>query len=258
MEITDVITEDNNIRELDTVNANTNICSILPVDSSISSTSSTESNSSDSMETDSSPPSGTCSTSVSDDDSTDSMRESDSMSSFLVFSDYIPSDGSSGITGDESDDSMSLSSESSQSDRDSSSDYCPSESSMEISSSESEPETKKRKRNPLNNFCLYSIKPNNPNDTNLYIGSTVNFNRRKQQHKKAVTNKRGGTYYCILYRYIRKCGGWDNFTMEKILDYPCETKQQGLLKEKEYIISHKATLNSVMPVSDFTERMNDI
>ena len=237
MEITDVITEDNNLCELDTVNANTNICSILPVDSSISSTSSTESNSSDSMET-------------SDDDSTDSMRESDSMSSFLVFSDYIPSDGSSGITGDESDDSMSLSSESSKSDRDSSSDYCPSESSMEISSSESEQETKKRKRNPLDSFCLYSIKPNNPNDTNLYIGSTINFNRRKQQHKKAVNNKRGGTYYCILYRYIRKCGGWDNFTMEKILDYPCETKQEGLLKEKEYILKHNATLNSIMPISE--------
>jgi hypothetical protein len=61
----------------------------------------------------------------------------------------------------------------------------------------------------------------------------------------------------MLYRYIRKCGGWDNFTMEKILDYPCETKHEGLLKEKEYIIKHEATLNSVMPVSDFTERMND-
>jgi hypothetical protein len=165
----------------------------------------------------------------------------------------------SSVSDDDSTDSMSLSSESSQSDRDSSSDYYPSETSMEISSSEeSEPDTKKRKRNPLDSFCLYSIRPKNPDDTNLYIGSTVNFNRRKQQHKKAVTNKRGGTYYCILYRYIRKCGGWDNFTMEKILDYPCETKQQGLLKEKEYIIKHKATLNSVMTVSDFTERMNDI
>ena len=215
MQLTDVITENNNISELDTASINTNFSSVLSVDSSLStsSTSSSESDSSDSMET-------------SDDDSTDSM---------------------------------SLSSVSSQSDKDSSSDYIPSDTSMETSESEeSEPETKKRKRNPLDTFCLYSIRPINPNDTNLYIGSTINFNRRKQQHKKASTNKRGGTYYCILYRYIRKCGGWDNFTMEKILDYPCETKHEGLLKEKEYIIKHEATLNSVMPVSDFTERMNDI
>jgi hypothetical protein len=179
---------------------------------------------------------------------------------------------------DDSDDSMSLSSD--DTNEDSSSDYTPSASEDEIhsedlstdvsesdsstimdtsdSSSDSEPETKKRKRNPLDNFCLYTIRPKCPNDTNLYIGSTVCFNRRKAQHKKAVTNKRGGTYYCILYRYIRKCGGWDNFTMEKILDYPCQTKHEGLLKEKEYIIKHEATLNSVMPISDFTERMNDI
>jgi hypothetical protein len=167
---------------------------------------------------------------------------------------------------DDSDDSMSLSSD--DTNEDSSSDYTPSASDsdsdastiMDTSESESEeePETKKRKRNPLDNFCLYIIRPKCPNDTNLYIGSTVCFNRRKAQHKKAVTNKRGGTYYCILYRYIRKCGGWDNFTMEKILDYPCQTKHEGLLKEKEYIIKHEATLNSVMPVSDFTERMNDI
>jgi hypothetical protein len=182
----------------------------------------------------------------------------------------------------DSDDSMSI--DSSDSEQDSSSDYTPSGSSSDSDSStimetdeeeseiESEPETKKRKRNPdvsppsgrtkstsvLDNFCLYTIRPKCPNDTNLYIGSTTCFNRRKAQHKKAVTNKRGGTYYCILYRYIRKCGGWDNFTMEKILDYPCETKHEGLLKEKEYIIKHEATLNSVMPVSDFTERMNDI
>jgi len=177
----------------------------------------------------------------------------------------------------DSDDSMSI--DSSDSEQDSSSDYTPSASesesdsstimetsdeeedeihSVDLSTDVSEPETKKRKRNPLDNFCLYTIRPKCPNDTNLYIGSTTCFNRRKAQHKKAVTNKRGGTYYCILYRYIRKCGGWDNFIMEKVLDYPCETKHEGLLKEKEYIIKHEATLNSVMPVSDFTERMNDI
>jgi len=218
MELVDVITENNNISELNAINDTTDNNTILSLDSSIStsSTSSSESDSSDSMET-------------SDDDSSDSMSID------------------------------SMSSESTTSNEDSSSDYVPSDTSMETSESEeSEPETKKRKRNPLDTFCLYSIKPINPSDTNLYIGSTVNFNRRKQQHKKATTNKRGGTYYCILYRYIRKCGGWDNFIMEKILDYPCETKHEGLLKEKEYIIKHEATLNSVMPVSDFTERMNDI
>jgi hypothetical protein len=228
MQLPDDITEVSTISELSTPTIDTIDSSILSNDNSSSGDSSTSSTSDKSLS-----------------DSSDSMEESDS------------------------DDSMSI--DSSDSEQDSSSDYTPSASEPEsdsstiVETSEEEfeeeyylPETKKRKRNHLNNFCLYSIRPKCPNDTNLYIGSTVCFNRRKAQHKKAVTNKRGGTYYCILYRYIRKCGGWDNFTMEKILDYPCETKHEGLLKEKEYIIKHEATLNSVMPVSDFTERMNDI
>jgi hypothetical protein len=184
---------------------------------------------------------------ISSSDKDDSDLLSDSCSSPSTSS---SSESSSGSMETSDDDSMSLSS--SEVDNDSSSDFY----STTPESSEDEDhyvsETKKRKRNPLDSFCLYTIKPNNPNDTNLYIGSTINFNRRKLQHKKAVNNKRGGSYYCILYRYIRKCGGWDNFTMEKILDFPCETKQEGLLKEKEYILKHNATLNSIMPISEST------
>jgi predicted GIY-YIG superfamily endonuclease len=223
MHLSDDITEDSTISELTTSTNNTDSNTVLSVDSSTTGTDSSDSSSSDSMET-------------SDDDSSDSMSLSSDDTNEDSSSDYTPSASES-----ESDSSTIMGT-----------------SDEEESEIESEPETKKRKRNPLDNFCLYTIRPKCPNDTNLYIGSTTDFSRRKSQHKKAVTNKRGGTYYCILYRYIRKCGGWDNFTMEKILDYPCETKHEGLLKEKEYIIKHEATLNSVMPVSDFTERMNDI
>ena len=238
MQLPDDITETSTISELTTPTINTDSSSILSMDSSTTGTSSDNSSSSDSMET-------------SDDDSSDSMSLSSDDTNEDSSSDYRPSESESS---DSSDSSTIM------------------DTSEEELSEEEQQITKKRKRNPLDSFCLYTIRPKCPNDTNLYIGSTVNFNRRKQQHKKAVTNKRGGTYYCILYRYIRKCGGWDNFTMEKILDYPCETKHEGLLKEKEYIIKHEATLNSVMPVatprldvtltrttvSDFTERMNDI
>lgn len=231
MESNDVITENNNLSELVNASIDTDSSSVLSMDTTISSNSTNSDNSfsSDSMES-------------STEYSSDSMSISSSDTNEDSSSDYIPDASSPSETW-----STSVS-----------------DTTMD-ESSEEEPDTKKRKRdhllfkkNPLDNFCIYSIKPKCPNDTNLYIGSTVNFNRRKFQHKKASTNKKGGTYYSILYRYIRKCGGWDNFVMEKILDFPCETKQEGLLKEKEYIIKYKATLNSIMPVSDFTERMNDI
>lgn len=232
MQLPDDITEVSSISELTTFTINSSNSSLLSSNNSSSGDSSVSSQSY----------------------SSDSMEESDSDDSMSLSSDDTNEDSSSDYTPSASEDEIHS--------EDLSTDVSESDSSTIMdtsdSSSDSEPETKKRKRNPLDNFCLYIIRPKCPNDTNLYIGSTVCFNRRKAQHKKAVTNKRGGTYYCILYRYIRKCGGWDNFTMEKILDYPCQTKHEGLLKEKEYIIKHEATLNSVMPVSDFTERMNDI
>jgi hypothetical protein len=97
------------------------------------------------------------------------------------------------------------------------------------------------------NFCIYQIyhKDIQDDDNCRYIGSTTNFKRRKYQHKKNVKNKRSKLYNCALYVYIRQMGGWDNFIFEKIIDYPCETREQGLLKEKEYIKNKDSILNTI-------------
>lgn len=96
-------------------------------------------------------------------------------------------------------------------------------------------------------FCIYQIylKGIQNDDNCRYIGSTINFNRRKAQHRKNTTNKRSKYYNSSLYVFIRKMGGFDNFIFEKIIDYPCESREQGLLKEKEYIQSTKSLLNTI-------------
>jgi len=96
-------------------------------------------------------------------------------------------------------------------------------------------------------FCIYQIyqKGLENSDNCRYIGSTVNFNRRKAQHKKNTTNKRSKLYNSSLYVFIRKMGGFDNFICEKIIDYPCESREEGLLKEKEYIQSKNSLLNTI-------------
>ena len=43
-------------------------------------------------------------------------------------------------------------------------------------------------------------------------------------------------------------GGWDNFNIEILEKYPCETKQQGLLREKELISIHGAKINVNKPI----------
>ena len=102
-------------------------------------------------------------------------------------------------------------------------------------------------------FCIYQIYPTNieASDNCRYIGSTVNFNRRKAQHRKNTTNKRSKLYNSSLYVFIRQMGGFDNFIIEKIIDYPCESKAQGLLKEKEYIMNAKSLLNTNNPIKNY-------
>lgn len=141
-----------------------------------------------------------------------------------------------------------------ESDNDSTSTYEPSliESESEEESSEDEEEKEEY------NFCIYKIISKDENDINIYIGSTNNFERRKEQHEKAVDNKNNIQYWSLLYRYIRNNGGWDNFIMEKIIECNVSDRISGLILETEYIINYKATLNTIFPITDFQERMNNI
>lgn len=96
-------------------------------------------------------------------------------------------------------------------------------------------------------FVIYKIYQTDNPDI-IYIGSTLNFNRRKSQHKKSTINKRSKKYKTPLYKYIRGCGGFEKFNMELVEEYPCKTKREGLLREKELIEKFKAKLNVANPI----------
>lgn len=86
----------------------------------------------------------------------------------------------------------------------------------------------------------------NLNDTSqFYIGSTVNFSRRKSHHKKNVTNKRGKRYWTKLYLYIRDNGGWINFGMERIITQDFNSLKDLHVFEQNLINNLKPTLNSI-------------
>jgi predicted GIY-YIG superfamily endonuclease len=93
-------------------------------------------------------------------------------------------------------------------------------------------------------YTIYKITDNNNNEQ-FYIGSTKNMSRRKSQHKKNVTNKRGKRYWTKLYVYIRQNGGLDNFTFEILHTEEYEDKHGALQKEQEMIIELKPPLNSI-------------
>jgi hypothetical protein len=79
----------------------------------------------------------------------------------------------------------------------------------------------------------------------FYIGSCINLSRRKAQHKKAVSNKRGKGYHRPLYMFIRITGGWINFEMILLEEYECPTHKDRQLKEQEFIDMLKPPLNSI-------------
>jgi len=79
-------------------------------------------------------------------------------------------------------------------------------------------------------------------EENIYIGSTTNFIQRKKSHKSHCTNPDDDCYNQKKYKYIRDNGGWENWVMEWIQDFPCNSKKELERKEGE-ITKEKAKLN---------------
>lgn len=88
--------------------------------------------------------------------------------------------------------------------------------------------------------CIYVIDCFDTED--FYIGSTVNFNNRKSQHKSNCSNEKSDTYNLKVYKKIREYGGWENWAMFPIEEeIPVEQ-----LKEREqfYIDTLEPSMNN--------------
>jgi len=86
---------------------------------------------------------------------------------------------------------------------------------------------------------IYKIVCNDESVTECYVGHTTNFVKRKYQHKQTWK-----TSNLKLYQMIRENGGWDNWTMTPIFEYPCENYIQACIKEEFWRIQLVAELNS--------------
>jgi hypothetical protein len=98
-------------------------------------------------------------------------------------------------------------------------------------------------RNPkdFSKTCFYEIVCRNPNVKDIYIGSTVDFNNRKHIHKFDCNREK--TNHLKLYTVINENGGWDNWEMKKIEDFPCETYLDIRKREQYWINEKKPSLN---------------
>ena len=63
------------------------------------------------------------------------------------------------------------------------------------------------------NAVVYKLCCDDPEITDIYVGSTCNFTVRKYQHKTACNNQNAKEYNRNVYKFIRENGGWNNWSM---------------------------------------------
>jgi len=105
---------------------------------------------------------------------------------------------------------------------------------------------------------IYKLCCKDTNIKDIYIGSTSNFKLRKFAHKSDCYNISRRHYNYKVYQFIRENGGWENWTMIMVHEYPeCENKLQKESKEREYIELLKPSLNMKIPTRTDKEYYQD-
>jgi len=92
--------------------------------------------------------------------------------------------------------------------------------------------------------CIYMLRHKDDTELeNIYIGSTTNFRLRKCNHKSCCCNPYDKDYNLKKYQYIRANGGWEEWIMVWLEDYPCESKRELYLREDQVMLEYQNRLN---------------
>ena len=94
---------------------------------------------------------------------------------------------------------------------------------------------------------IYKITCNDPSVTDVYVGSTSDFIRRKTEHKSRCINDNLKSCKYRLYHVIRLHGGWYGWTMSEIESFPCHSKKEAHERERYHFILMNASLNMKNP-----------
>jgi len=104
---------------------------------------------------------------------------------------------------------------------------------------------------------IYKIVCNDLNITDLYIGSTTQFTTRKSQHKCRCNNLEDKNSKFKIYKTIRDNGGWLNWAMVKIEDFPCADGNEARARERYWYEQLNSNLNMRYPIRNDKEYRED-
>ena len=99
-----------------------------------------------------------------------------------------------------------------------------------------------------NKGIIYKLCCKDPEITDIYIGSTTDFTKRKWKHKHACKKSEQN-----VYNFIRENGNWDNWDMIQVEAYKAENKRDLESRERRWIETLKSTLNSYIPTRTSAE-----
>ena len=102
---------------------------------------------------------------------------------------------------------------------------------------------------------IYKLCCKDPTISDIYVGSTCNFARRKCGHKGACTNSKNKDYSLPVYQFIRENGGFDNWDMIQTHQFSCANKREKDTEERNWIEKLQSTLNKHLPVLTQVERL---
>jgi DNA repair exonuclease SbcCD ATPase subunit len=97
---------------------------------------------------------------------------------------------------------------------------------------------------------IYKICCKDPEVTDVYVGSTICFRKRKYTHKSDCKKRQ---FY--VYQFIRENGGWNNWEMIEVERYQAIDKQDLLKRERHWLEELKASLNREVPSRTVKEYM---
>ena len=97
-------------------------------------------------------------------------------------------------------------------------------------------------------YTIYKIICNDLNVKDCYVGSSMNFKQRRLRHKNNCTNATNEKYHLKVYQFIRCNGGWNNWSIVEIEKCICKNKYEAYVKERYWIETLKAILNTRIPL----------
>jgi hypothetical protein len=96
-------------------------------------------------------------------------------------------------------------------------------------------------------IIMYKIVCNDLAITDIYVGHTTDFTKRKCNHKTSCYNPNDKKNNLKLYQIIRENGGWTNWSMVQIEEYSCSNSNEAGARERYWYETLNANMNNKVP-----------